>query len=76
MKIQATAPVLAGSNNAAFRQTVSMVSWASSSAVAAPTPDRSMKAFIRGAKYSNSPQKRRGPDLRDRRYQVAPSHGV
>ena len=57
VKIQAAAPALAGSNNAAFRQTASMVSCASSSAVASLAPERCMKALIRGAKYSNKAAK-------------------
>ena len=54
----------AGSNSAALRQTVSMVSWASSSARASLAPERCMKVLMRGAKYSNSAAKRRGPDAR------------
>ena len=54
VNIQADAPVLPGTNEWALRHTVSMVSWAISSAVASRAPERSMNVFIRGAKCSNN----------------------
>lgn len=54
VNIHAVAPTLSGLNSFALDQTASRASWASSSALCSLAPDRRMKVFIRGAKYSNS----------------------
>ena len=54
VNIHAVAPTLPGSNSFALDQTASRASCASSSALCSLAPDRRMKVFIRGAKYSNN----------------------
>ena len=57
VNIHAAAPVLVGSNSVAFDQTASKASCASSSALCALAPDRSMNVLMRGAKCANSAAK-------------------